>query len=137
MLNDLQTLPLLRCYTMGQPHLHIFSSSKIWIKFASNWWILLMIELACGLPLVAVLARILHSSSIKVFLISWPRSSDPQSYVISDGQWYLYRHIVPTNITAVLALLLLYWVTLDHPVTEFVVVMDSSIKISFYFLRIL
>ena len=64
-------------------------------------------------------------------------NSDPWSYVISIGQVYLDNHLVSNKFEIVIALLLLYFITPNHLVPGYGIVMDFKIKGYFIFLPIL
>ena len=109
---------------------YVYLMLKLCTRFPRNWWIRSNIALEVGFTKVLGLAVIPHSVSIIYFLNLWPINSDPWSYVISIGLWYLVSHVVSTKFVLDIALLSSYFGILNHPVTGFIMV--TVFKFKFY-----
>ena len=69
--------------------------------------------------------------SIRDFLNSWPINYDIWYYVISIGLGYIVNHVVSNNSVIDIALLLSYYLILNHPVTGSIMV--TAFRFKFYF----
>ena len=74
---------------------------------------------------------ILYSISVRYFLNSWPVNYLSWSYMISIGIGYLDSHVISTKWVISIAVLLLYCVTSNHPVTGSIMVTAFIFVFSF------
>ena len=71
-----------------------------------------------------------------MFLNPWAINSDPYSYVISNGQRYLYNHIVSTKSAIIIYFLSQCCIISNHTVTGSIIVTGFKVSISFTFICI-
>ena len=105
---------------------------KVCTMFPITWWIHSSIALKVGFSEVLGLSDIPYSVSISYFLNSLPIHFDLWSYMISVVIGYLDSHAVSTKFSVDIALLLLYCVILNHPVTGYIILTAFRYKFYFY-----
>ena len=99
--------------------------------FPSSLWILSTINFDWEVPGEYGLVLIPYSSSVKLFLNSWPMNYPPQLYVIYTGQEYLTNHIFSTKFSIIISFLSLYCINSNHLVTGLIILTYFNINNSF------
>ena len=120
--------------SMGRRHLRMFSVDFTYVQYILILYVVfILLSFTGGICIIFYMTSVFY----KGILNSRPMNSDPWSYVISIGQVYLDNHLVSNKFEIVIALLLLYFITPNHLVPGYDIVMDFKIKGYFIFLPIL